>query len=103
MYGAIKGGARPAALTQTPDINITPIIILLSARRTAAGGSGSSSSSSVQQLEFSQVDKAEMGRLQSYFATCKIKVDKGGNDVGRGRAASSHHQQYPPLPLTLLP
>ncbi|PNW86518.1 hypothetical protein CHLRE_02g089850v5 [Chlamydomonas reinhardtii] len=42
--------------------------------RPREGGSGSSSSSSVQQLEFSQVDKAEMGRLQSYFATCKIKL-----------------------------
>ncbi|KAG2435138.1 hypothetical protein HXX76_007223 [Chlamydomonas incerta] len=68
--------------------------------RPREGGSGSSAAAatSVQQLEFSQVDKAELGRLQSYFAACKIKpydpaapprLDGGGSGGGAEGAAAA--------------
>ncbi|KAG2425419.1 hypothetical protein HYH02_015026 [Chlamydomonas schloesseri] len=80
---------RPQSATFDLVLHVRP--------RDGASSASSSSSAAVQQLEFSQVDKAELGRLQSYFSACKVKpydpaapprLDGGGGSGGAGGGAA---------------
>ncbi|GIL72189.1 hypothetical protein Vretimale_337 [Volvox reticuliferus] len=72
---------RPAIFVPHSDIlavefrrpqSVTFDLVLHTAPREAPGESGAGGS--IQKVEFSQIDKGEMGRLQSYFANSKIKL-----------------------------
>ncbi|EFJ49366.1 hypothetical protein VOLCADRAFT_89719 [Volvox carteri f. nagariensis] len=60
----------------------------------ASGGGGvavpaSAPQQQQQQVEFSQIDRGELGRLQSYFATSKIRVRGGKRPSKRPRSELS--------------
>ncbi|KXZ43258.1 hypothetical protein GPECTOR_96g724 [Gonium pectorale] len=81
LAGALLFAERPALFVPHSDVlavefrrpSSATFDLVLHVRSAKAGGEGGSGGETVQQLEFSQVDSAELGRLRNYFASSRIQ------------------------------